>query len=154
MPSLKVVVEAVVVDVVEDVAEEVVVVIMVFEAEVDVVAKVDEEEEEEIGTNLMIPHPPGRLKTRIILLKTGMLFQMIKRIVFVTFVPRCTKVLILMTRREMLMPLQLLAEPLLPEEYQKSQARSVSTTDQSLVPKEGPEMLSHLEEEVETQGPE
>ena len=153
MPSLTVVVEAVVVDVVEDVAEEVVVVIMVFEAEVDVVAKVDEEEEEEIGTNLMIPHPPGRLKTRIILLKTGMLFQMIKRIVFVTFVPRCTKVLILMTR-EMLMPLQLLAEPLLPEEYQKSQARSVSTTDQSLVPKEGPETLSPLEEEVGTQGPE
>ena len=75
-------------DVVEDVAKEVVVVIMVFEAEVDVVAKVDEEEEEEIGTNLMIPHPPGKRKTRIILLKTGMLSQMTRRIVFVIFVPR------------------------------------------------------------------
>ena len=52
------------------------------------------------------------------------------------------------------MPLHLLEELLLPEELQKSQVRSVSMTDLSLVPKEGLEMLSHLEEEVETQGPE
>ena len=56
--------------------------------------------------------------------------------------------------REMLMPLHLLEELLLPEELQKSQVRSVSMTDLSLVPKEGLEMLSHLEEEVETKEPE
>ena len=45
------------------------------------------------------------------------------------------------------MPLHLLEELLLPEELQKSQVRSVSMMDLSLVPKEGLEMLSHLEEE-------